>query len=484
MAQPASDSVYVFRQDQPNACKFLPEPVGIGDPDFTDDMIQWQWGKTQRNTPRGLQASIESLWLPPVMQFVMAQVFELDTISDEATPALARFMFKVYNTGDQSTAYPKEKYMRTRPFAQMGEDTWGLYETDLLRTNGSYPSGHTAFGWATALALAEVWPELQDTILRRGFQFGENRIITGAHYQSDVYAGYMCGAAAIARAHCNPEFHKDLLAARAELRALKGLPADYDPAANVGLPQGVKFLNLPVDTTHYRYIGDLMRYWTAKELRNTSRGDTAIVDANSTLEHMGEVFGEIMGTNISESETPAIFELLSYIKTNSSAIANALKDTNFRKCPFAQLRESTPIPEDEEYYSTRTSYASSHTCLGWTLALVFAQMDPEHQDAILRRGYQYGYSRLIVGYHWASDIDAGRLLACSLVSRLHADPTFCQLYQRAYDEFHHVPSAQTITTITPAAEPTVIYDLKGVKLNHYPSFPGIYIHNGKKESIR
>lgn len=56
----------------------------------------------------------------------------------------------------------------------MNEDTWGKYDSDFLRTNGSYPSGHTAFGWATALAFAEMWPELQDTILRRGVQFGEN----------------------------------------------------------------------------------------------------------------------------------------------------------------------------------------------------------------------------------------------------------------------------------------------------------------------
>jgi outer membrane protein TolC len=78
--------------------------------------------------------------------------------------------------------------MRTRPFVQMNDPVWAQYDTDLLRLNGSYPSGHTAFGWFTALAFAEMCPEEQDNILRRGFMFGENRVIVGAHYQSDVTA--------------------------------------------------------------------------------------------------------------------------------------------------------------------------------------------------------------------------------------------------------------------------------------------------------
>ena len=149
---------------------------------------------------------------------------------------------------------------------------------DIIANSGAalYPSGHTAFGWATVLAFAEMWPELQDTLLRRGFEFGENRIITGAHYQSDVNAGYLCAAAGIARAHSNPAFEEDIKAARAEYRRLKGLPANYDPTEKVGLPLGKKFLNAPVDTTSYRYPGEVLRYQRAKAFRLTARGDSAI----------------------------------------------------------------------------------------------------------------------------------------------------------------------------------------------------------------
>jgi len=434
----SNDTVYVKNNEMPNAGYFLPAPPDTASMDFVDDMLQWQWGKSQRNTSRGRQADRESPWEPYIMESIMSQCLGLDTICAEKTPALARFLKRAYNTGNKSTAAAKALYMRTRPFVQMGEDTWATHDTDFLRTNGSYPSGHTSLGWGTALAFAEMWPELQDTILRRGFQFGENRIITGAHYQSDVTAGYLCASAAVARAHQNPEYQQDIEAARAEYRKLKGLSANYDPAAQAGLPQGRKILNAPVDTTSYRYEGDLFRYWKAKSLCYGHRRKLAVQNANLSDEHLMSIFGKAMGVKLSKDGTPAIAELIQTVFKQSRAAAKALKDVYFRKRPYVQLGEKTPIPDWEDYSRTSSSYASAHANLGWCLALVLAEVAPEWQDEVLRIGYQYGYDRVIVGYHWASDVDAGRLLACGVVARLHADPTFQELINKAKEEYKRI----------------------------------------------
>ena len=436
----SSDTVYVKNNEMPNAGYFLPAPPDTASMDFVDDMIQWQWGKTQRNTPRGKQADRESPWEPYIMESVMSQCLGLDTICAEKTPALARFLKRAYNTGNKSTAAAKALYMRTRPFVQMGEDTWATYDTDFLRTNGSYPSGHTSLGWGTALAFAEMWPELQDTILRRGFQFGENRIITGAHYQSDVTAGYLCAAAAVARAHQHPEYLQDIEAARAEYRKLKGLPANYDPAAKAGLPMGVKILNAPVDTTSYRYEGDLFRYWKAKSLCYGHRRKLAVQNADLSDEYLMSIFGKAMGIKLTKDGTPAITELIQVVFKRSRSAAKALKDVYFRKRPYVQLGDATPVPEWEDYSRTSSSYASAHANLGWCLALVLAEVAPEWQDEVLRIGYNYGYDRVIVGYHWASDVDAGRLLACGVVARLHADSSFRELVKKARAEYVKIGS--------------------------------------------
>ena len=123
VAQTATDSVYVFLEDQPDAGYFLPAPPDSVSTEFIDDLIQWEWGKKQRSTQRGEQASRESLWMSDIMRTVMAEVLELDTISDEATPALSRLLTKAYNTSNLSTIAAKEKHMRTRPFVMMNAPT-------------------------------------------------------------------------------------------------------------------------------------------------------------------------------------------------------------------------------------------------------------------------------------------------------------------------------------------------------------------------
>ncbi len=433
-AQTKQDSTYLSLNQLPDAGYFLPAPPMVGSRAYMDDILQWQWGKSQRPTARGKKASDESMWTPDIMRIIMAEVLGLDTISDEKTPALSRMLVRAYYTGNNSTKRAKEKYMRTRPFVQMGEETWAAYDSDYLRGNGSYPSGHTGFGMTTALIFAEMWPELQDTILRRGFEFGENRIITGAHYQSDVNAGYMCAAAAVARCHANPLYAKDLAEARAEYARLKGKPAGYDPAAKVEFPHGEKILNEKVDTASYRFLGDLMNYWEAEDLRDTPRGKRAVRDANTSMDYLADIFGKAMQQTISKEQTPATWELIEYVKAYSNKTIHHIKKLTFRKRPFVQLDERTPVPEKEESYRKYTSYPSGHTSLGWSLALTLAEVDIAHQDEILKTGYEYGYSRVIVGYHWATDVHAARILASGMMARLHSDETFLKLVKRAQAE--------------------------------------------------
>lgn len=431
-----SDSIYIPPTMLPKATVYLPAPPDSVSPEFVDDLLQYQWGKSMRATERGEQAYRESYNMAPSMCNVMAQVLGLDSIGFTNTPALSRLLIKSFVTGVVSVLEAKWAHGRTRPFVMMNEAFQTQYETpEDLKWYESYPSGHTASGWATALAFAEMWPALQDTILRRGFEFGENRYIMGAHWQSDVTAGYLCAAAGIARAHCNPEFEKDLRAARAEYARLKGLAEDYDPAAEADVPHGERFLNNPVDTASYRYVTDLTLYWQAKPLRDTPRGDQAAEEAEYSVGMMQKVFGEAMELTLSDEETPAISALIATVLDKASETADRLKPIRFRKRPFVQLHEPSFVPGDEEKERGKSSFPSGHTNLGWSEALVLAEVAPECQDEILRRGYQYGYNRLIVGYHWFTDIEATRQLSSALVARLHADPQFLDLMAAARAEY-------------------------------------------------
>ena len=120
-----------------------------------------------------------------------------------------------------STYRAKNKYQRPRPFMVNGEPICTPAEEERLKKSGSYPSGHTALGWAWALILTEMAPERADAILARGRDFGESRNVCNVHWHSDVVEGRLMGASVVARLHSDPAFRADLEKAKAELEAVR-----------------------------------------------------------------------------------------------------------------------------------------------------------------------------------------------------------------------------------------------------------------------
>ncbi len=154
-------------------------------------------------------------------------------INEKTTPHLYRLMQKTLTDAGLSTYGVKNTYNRTRPFVVHNEGTCYHDQESLLRNDGSYPSGHTAAGWAWALVLSEVNPERTDILLKRGIEFGQSRVICNAHWQSDVDAGRIMGAATVAKLHSNTEFLADIRAAREEVQVAKanGSPPTLSCAA-------------------------------------------------------------------------------------------------------------------------------------------------------------------------------------------------------------------------------------------------------------
>ncbi len=173
-----------------------------------------------RNSARATLARLDAdLQFPqPARSFSCAMGF---AITEVQTPHLYRLMQKVLTDAGLSTYGVKNTYNRARPFVVHDEGTCFPEQEPLLRKDGSYPSGHTAAGWAWALVLAELNPERANRLLRRGLEFGQSRVICNAHWQSDVDAGRTMGAATVALLRDNAEFVADLNGARQEVRAMQ-----------------------------------------------------------------------------------------------------------------------------------------------------------------------------------------------------------------------------------------------------------------------
>ncbi|ONF74021.1 phosphatase PAP2 family protein [Salmonella enterica subsp. enterica serovar Typhimurium] len=130
--------------------------------------------------------------------------------------------------GYYATASAKKYYMRTRPFVLFNHSTCRPEDENTLRKNGSYPSGHTAYGTLLALVLSEARPERAQELARRGWEFGQSRVICGAHWQSDVDAGRYVGAVEFARLQTIPAFQKSLAKVREELNDKNNLLSKED----------------------------------------------------------------------------------------------------------------------------------------------------------------------------------------------------------------------------------------------------------------
>lgn len=142
-------------------------------------------------------------------------------ISDETTPKLMTLLRRTLIDAGRSTSEAKRKYQRARPFMVNNKPMCTPDRDQALRADGSYPSGHSAIGWAFGLVLSEVSPEQAEAIIARGRAFGQSRIVCNVHWQSDVLEGQMMASAVVARMHAEPAFRADVDAARAELTALR-----------------------------------------------------------------------------------------------------------------------------------------------------------------------------------------------------------------------------------------------------------------------
>lgn len=190
-----------------NSYKLLPPPPEYDDVSFLADEAGYFYGRSLINKPRWNLAKVDADLSDDGIgsQFSSAVKFE---ISKNNTPKLYEFLLKLRKDNDNAASFAKKYYMRVRPFVMFDVKTCEPDDEPFLRNSGSYPSGHSTSGWSFALILSEMIPERSEQILKRGFDYGQSRVICGAHWQSDVDAGRVLAAAMLSKLKSNNEFNQ------------------------------------------------------------------------------------------------------------------------------------------------------------------------------------------------------------------------------------------------------------------------------------
>ena len=210
---------YLAAEDLPNSLALLPPPPAEGSAALALDLEVSRDALVMRGTQRWDQAFRDAdLHFPAAIEGFSETIGV--AITEETTPRLYLLLRRTLTDAGLSTYAAKDHYVRKRPFMTNGEPICTPGDREGLMGDGSYPSGHTAIGWAWALILCELFPGKTDEILSRGREFGQSRVVCNVHWQSDVNEGRFMGAATVARLHADPVFRADLEAAKREVAAL------------------------------------------------------------------------------------------------------------------------------------------------------------------------------------------------------------------------------------------------------------------------
>ena len=256
-AQNDEKKLYFSTDELPDLIKCLPPPPSFNSPEFSYDVVRYQWGKIQRlDSVRAAIARRDAVWSYDALLAEFSIPFGL-TLSRTETPEIWKLMETSLATTDQMRVAPKAYYHRLRPFELYEEHLLSMETEAELSGEGSYPSGHTMRGWLTALLLAEINPARADTLYARGWMYSESRVIEGAHWQSDIDATRAGASIAYAALHTSPEFLVQLQKAKTEFKWLTGALSSTDDFSQfVNLAEAVPDVILEIRYySTYNFVG-------------------------------------------------------------------------------------------------------------------------------------------------------------------------------------------------------------------------------------
>ncbi|HKD38041.1 MAG TPA: phosphatase PAP2 family protein [Pirellulales bacterium] len=157
-------------------------------------------------------------------------------------------------------------------------------------------------------------------------------------------------------------------------------------------------------------------------------------------------FQSVFGPWFTGQNLPRLAKLFADLERDSKRVSDVGKNA-FRR-PRPEHEDSRiHVPIDDE---TTFAYPSGHATRGMLYALVLSEFAPDQRQALLDRGREIGWDRVVAGLHHPSDIMAGRVLGQALAQSLLADPRFQPELAELKAEFHAAQAAAQPKAAQPA----------------------------------
>jgi acid phosphatase (class A) len=180
------------------------------------------------------------------------------------------------------------------------------------------------------------------------------------------------------------------------------------------------------------------------EAQRAAHADGSIAHAVADVEQSCGRFSDALGGELTSKSNAKLLAFLDRTALQGALISRAAKNYWKRTRPYAysaaveRLGDMSPqwqatpeidvgaklSAEKDKAASVlaHSSYPSGHATFGTVCAILLAEMVPERRSALFARNRDYDHSRMVLGAHFPTDLEAGRIAGTLATQLLLQNP--------------------------------------------------------------
>jgi acid phosphatase (class A) len=164
--------------------------------------------------------------------------------------------------------------------------------------------------------------------------------------------------------------------------------------------------------------------------------------------------GHSIGTWFNPNDLPLTADLVANVWRDASFFIWSMKLKYLRIRPY-KLEKDLKNLEETDW----AAYPSGHASNSYVNAYLYSEIAPEYADVFLKDAFDMAHSREILGVHYPSDSESGRIFARQLVNKLLQNENFLkdleavrkEWKEKAKETFKKPETSVTTGSLTPSS---------------------------------